>query len=858
MAIHPENQYPGKIAPSTSSYPYGEARNITTPGDGTGTPWEQALINDLFGFQQALLTESGLTPSGSPDTATASQYLAAIKTLTRTRVDFTTRIQTNTLPDVRIYQSDFYDQNKVPDSGATWVFTGNTVGGSAGTLDAVNGLVYDANGKEYALTDHAISITAVGANENGVSSVENLALIESVKASAFKFYVPANVSIPIGSDPLADVYHLTGDGVLRWPTRGFSIRAMNATNEDKTLSHYGAKCRDGGEVIFGFIGDSTVQGVNTTGQSTPPSTGIAPNIVPTTPVGDLNAYGPNSWPVKFQIFARFLFSNNNIKVANGAFGGTALSNGWARQYFDDIFLNNTSVTFQNVQTMFICFNRNDAGFNPTGTANTLDDYTAEMGYLVKKLRGYGITPVICQADPAFLSTGEVLEQAELENAARSVAEKLNVQYAPIGGELEKFYANSTLAAWGQDMTDKVHAGDKGHRAKAGALLRRVAATEIYEYDGESDGINISFADEKCRGKSDEIQTDSVVTQSTLHFGIRHRIAKAKFGGNEILAEAWVWVDDPQALLYHMLSSNEYLDTTTAVQMPKITVENVAVNFDAPSTKTVYTSDVGRPTFGVRVEEKPALVTRLRYGLNRIRFYTPDSGAINDTYFNTGWLSVVTSGQNPAMLEGKTFDALGKAGRTNSRLISALKPDLIIPVVGAVNVHATLPAYSLRAGPCIGQTADTVVDFEATLYDHTGFTFGTGITQGAAPQGYAVHIEGATANISLVSVATATGIATVTTLKTAAIALVDYDGVRNAYRLRVVPSDGVAIGVKIELYKYTAGVPSLVVSFDSEVDDPSKRAISACGWLFGGFWDYNAGSAGETLSIHGGTIYSKVT
>ncbi|MBT56157.1 MAG: hypothetical protein CMF72_22500 [Mameliella sp.] len=78
MAINPESQYPGKIAPSTPGYPYGAARNITVPGDGTGTPWEAALVNDLFGFQQALLTEGAVVPSGSPDKVGASQYLSAL------------------------------------------------------------------------------------------------------------------------------------------------------------------------------------------------------------------------------------------------------------------------------------------------------------------------------------------------------------------------------------------------------------------------------------------------------------------------------------------------------------------------------------------------------------------------------------------------------------------------------------------------------------------------------------------------------------------------------------------------------------------------------------------------------------
>ena len=86
MAINPEAQYPGKITPSSADYPFGEARNITTPGDGTGTPWEAALVNDLFGFQQAILSEAGATPSGDPETASASQYLAGLKAILRDKI----------------------------------------------------------------------------------------------------------------------------------------------------------------------------------------------------------------------------------------------------------------------------------------------------------------------------------------------------------------------------------------------------------------------------------------------------------------------------------------------------------------------------------------------------------------------------------------------------------------------------------------------------------------------------------------------------------------------------------------------------------------------------------------------------
>ena len=81
MAINPNNAYPAKTTAPSASYPYGGAQNVTTPGDGTGTPWIANIINDIFGFQQALLTEAGIVPSGSPDTATVSQYLQSLQAI---------------------------------------------------------------------------------------------------------------------------------------------------------------------------------------------------------------------------------------------------------------------------------------------------------------------------------------------------------------------------------------------------------------------------------------------------------------------------------------------------------------------------------------------------------------------------------------------------------------------------------------------------------------------------------------------------------------------------------------------------------------------------------------------------------
>lgn len=94
MAIIPKTKYPGQIDTTDVNYPQGKARNIVTAGDGTGTPWEKDLANDILGFQQALLNAAAITPSGTPDSATVSQYLQALTYIIKhTTFDAGARVQ---------------------------------------------------------------------------------------------------------------------------------------------------------------------------------------------------------------------------------------------------------------------------------------------------------------------------------------------------------------------------------------------------------------------------------------------------------------------------------------------------------------------------------------------------------------------------------------------------------------------------------------------------------------------------------------------------------------------------------------------------------------------------------------------
>ena len=75
----PKDAYPAGTVDTDAAYPLGKARNVSAENAGDGFPWEAGIINDLLGFQQAILREGNINASGVPDTALASQYLQALR-----------------------------------------------------------------------------------------------------------------------------------------------------------------------------------------------------------------------------------------------------------------------------------------------------------------------------------------------------------------------------------------------------------------------------------------------------------------------------------------------------------------------------------------------------------------------------------------------------------------------------------------------------------------------------------------------------------------------------------------------------------------------------------------------------------
>lgn len=82
MAINTFTKYGPRATAPDANYPQGgRVKNESVPGANDGTPLDQDQKNDLLGYDEALFAETGITISGSPDTAVASQRLDAHKVL---------------------------------------------------------------------------------------------------------------------------------------------------------------------------------------------------------------------------------------------------------------------------------------------------------------------------------------------------------------------------------------------------------------------------------------------------------------------------------------------------------------------------------------------------------------------------------------------------------------------------------------------------------------------------------------------------------------------------------------------------------------------------------------------------------
>lgn len=164
MALEPQTQYPGQIDSGDPGYPLGKARNVSAAGAGDGTPWEKNLVNDLFGFQQALLDQAGASPSGSPDEVGASQYLEALRTIIG---DDVAALLAVTAPQRRVFSPhEFISAIEFSGNTPAWGFTATSGAPSISSRQPSSETVLTLTGK----LPHGAVITRLRAIVNPITT----------------------------------------------------------------------------------------------------------------------------------------------------------------------------------------------------------------------------------------------------------------------------------------------------------------------------------------------------------------------------------------------------------------------------------------------------------------------------------------------------------------------------------------------------------------------------------------------------------------------------------------------------------------------------------------------------------------
>ncbi len=175
MAIVPSNLYEGRIIDGDAGYPYGKALDLQGGVVGTGTPVRATWLNDVFGFQQALLAEVGFFPSGIADAVGSSQYLNAIKQLIN---NSSTGLQSNIDAEAATrLANDNTLQSNIDTEESSRVAAGNTLQGNIDT-EETNRIAADD-----AITTELNKL----ATETQVGRVEKATSTEALSGTAGKF-----------------------------------------------------------------------------------------------------------------------------------------------------------------------------------------------------------------------------------------------------------------------------------------------------------------------------------------------------------------------------------------------------------------------------------------------------------------------------------------------------------------------------------------------------------------------------------------------------------------------------------------------------------------------------------------------
>ena len=211
------------------AYKAGTTTNISMATDTTGTSTHSDIVLNTKGYPEVSGTiitphidqqyDLALYPTqAAADADTGAVWtiynLSPIITRRRSFKQYTTDIASDaSTPDE--YVSTWYDNNDVIGSGATWVFTGTTTAGLAGTGLHTDGYVYNGNGDQYRIewiNALALGCLGDGTTDDSAAAQIVLTLSNTLKKPAYFSSGKYNLNTTQLDISSLDYIDIIGDG----------------------------------------------------------------------------------------------------------------------------------------------------------------------------------------------------------------------------------------------------------------------------------------------------------------------------------------------------------------------------------------------------------------------------------------------------------------------------------------------------------------------------------------------------------------------------------------------------------------------------------------------------------------------
>jgi lysophospholipase L1-like esterase len=394
-----------------------------------------------------------------------------------------------------------------------------------------------------------------------------------------------------------------------------------------TFAELQARMAAGEAIKIACFGDSEIDGYGTSGYTKNP---VGPGSIFDSPaLGNIDHEGtaPNAWPAKLKANLREAFGNNNIQVWNAGYQSKMASDGWAIANYDAAVTNNPY--YGRPDVCFVLFGTNDQTHN-----YTVSQFISQMRLLLKKIIGNGTLPILLSANPCRENTsldgasGLAMFQ-QFDTAKRGLAVELGIPFFDTGGEISRWLEqNEDGYSWYQTQPDGVHLGDDGHAYWAGFLTSCLFPGTVCVQD--STPLNLLNYDPRTASLVSVAQP-AYSTAPYPRLGA-NPTPDGLWTASQPVMTAWLWNEQPDCSLVYRTNVND--GVAVRANSPRIQAREF-VRRSTYYDKPIDNSGLQFPAVYKGIE-RPSIVTRLKYGLNKVTLLAP---SVVQTGFTFGYFQL---------------------------------------------------------------------------------------------------------------------------------------------------------------------------------------------------------------------------